>query len=51
MPYNAWLNWARCLGLQAALKEWPQTLGGIESLGATMPRMRFRGLNTERSMA
>ena len=51
MPYNAWLNWARCLGLQAALKEWPQTHGGIESLGATMPRMRFRGLNTERSMA
>ncbi len=51
MPYNAWLNWARCLALQAALQEWPQTHGGIESLGATMPRMRFRGLNTERSMA
>merc|ERR1719230_2254082 len=34
MPYNAWLNWAR----------------GMASLGATMPRMRFRGLNAARSM-
>lgn len=49
MPWNAWLNWGRCLALQAALHEWPTTHGGIESLGATHPRMRFRGLNTSRN--
>jgi hypothetical protein len=48
MPWNAWLNWGRCLALQAASREWPTTHGGIESLGATEPRMRFRGLNTSR---
>ena len=51
MPFNAWLNWSRCLALQAGSREWPTTHGGIESLGATLPRMRFRGLNTQRSMA
>lgn len=50
MPFNAWLNWGRCLVLQAQSKEWPRTHGGIESLGATLPRMRYRGLNTERSI-
>lgn len=50
MPYNAWLNWARCMALQAQWNEWPTTHGGMESLGATMPRMRFRGLNAARSM-
>lgn len=50
MPFNAWLNWARCLALQASYKEWPTTHGGIESLGATLPRMRFRSLNTGRSL-
>ena len=50
MPFNAWVAWARCLALQASCKEWPSTHGGIESLGATLPRMRFRRLNTERSM-
>ena len=48
MPWNAWLNWGRCLALQAKLREWPGTHGGLESLGATHPRMRFRGLNTSR---
>ena len=48
MPWNAWLNWGRCLALQARLREWPRTHGGLESLGATHPRMRFRGLNTSR---
>ena len=51
MPFSAWLNWSRCLALQASLREWPSTHGGIESLGATLPRMRFRGLNAHRSMA
>lgn len=51
MPWNAWLNWGRCLALQAALHEWPTTHGGLESLGATHPRMRFRGLNTSRRAA
>ena len=41
-------NWSRCLALQAKLQEWPTTHGGLESLGATHPRMRFRGLNTSR---
>ena len=54
MPWNAWLSWGRCLAhslaLQAALHEWPTTHGGIESLGATHPRMRFRGLNTSRNV-
>jgi len=50
MPFNSWVNWARCLALQAAFCEWPTTHGGIESLGATLPRMRFRNLNTDRSM-
>ena len=51
MPWNAWLNWGRSLALQAAFKEWPDTHGGIESLGATHPRMRFRKLNTSRNLA
>ena len=51
MPLNAWLNWARCLALQAERREWPSTHGGLESLGATLPRMRFRGLNEGRSLA
>ena len=51
MPFNAWLNWSRCLALQASTREWPTTHGGIESLGATLPRMRFRKLNDERSMS
>ena len=51
MPFNAWLNWARCLALQAAAREWPTSHGGLESLGATLPRMRFRALNAERSMS
>ena len=50
MPFNAWLNWARCLALQAGHREWPSTHGGIESLGATLPRMRFRRLNEDRTM-
>ena len=51
MPFNAWLNWSRCLALQASMREWPTTHGGIESLGATLPRMRFRQLNEQRSMS
>ena len=35
----------RAVGREA---EWPHTHGGLESLGATHPRMRFRGLNTSR---
>lgn len=50
MPFNAWVNWARCLALQAQFREWPTTHGGLESLGATMPRMRFRRLNHDRSL-
>ena len=50
MPFNAWVAWGRCLALQAAAKEWPITHGGIESLGATLPRMRYRSLNRDRSM-
>ena len=50
MPWQAWLNWGRCLGFQAQLREWPQTHGGIESLGAVHPRQRSRGLNTGRSL-
>lgn len=50
MPWSAWNNWARCLYLQAEAREWPTTHGGIESLGATLPRMRFRRLNSGRSL-
>ena len=50
MSYQAWLNWGRCLGFQAQLREWPSTHGGIESLGAVHPRQRARGLNVGRSM-
>ena len=51
MHFQAWLNWGRCLGFQAQLREWPSTHGGIESLGAVVPRQRARGLNVGRSMA
>lgn len=49
MPWNAWVNWARCLAFQASLHEWPTTHGGIESLGAVQPSQRFRSLNVHRS--
>lgn len=48
MPLHAWVAWARCLIFQAQLKEWPDSHGGLESLGAIDPSMRFRGLNTSR---
>lgn len=50
MSWAAWLNWGRCLGFQAQRKEWPTTHGGIESLGAVVPRQRTRALNVGRSM-
>ena len=49
MPWNAWVNWGRCLAFQASLHEWPTTHGGLESLGAVHPSQRFRKLNVERS--
>lgn len=48
MPFNAWVNWTRCLIFQAKLREWPDTWGGLESLGAIDSTMRFRGLNKDR---
>ena len=50
MSWQAWLNWGRCLGFQAQLREWPSTHGGMESLGAVVPRQRTRGLNVGRSL-
>lgn len=50
MGFTAWINWGRCLGFQATLREWPQTHGGIESLGAVVPAQRVRGLNVGRSL-
>ena len=50
MSWQAWLNWGRCLAFQAQLREWPATHGGIESLGAVVPRQRARGLNVGRSL-
>jgi len=50
MPWAAWLNWARAMALQAASRRWPQTHGGMESLGATQPEMLFRELNDARSL-
>ncbi|KAL1506924.1 hypothetical protein AB1Y20_007788 [Prymnesium parvum] len=49
MPWNAWVNWGRCLAFQASLHEWPTTHGGIESLGAVHSAQRFRSLNVSRS--
>ena len=49
MPWNAWVNWGRCLAFQASLQEWPTTHGGIESLGAVQPSQRYRSLNVGRS--
>jgi len=48
MPWQAWINWGRCLGFQAHHREWPTTHGGIESLGAVSSRQRTRGLNVGR---
>uniref|UniRef100_A0A7S3NN65 DUF6817 domain-containing protein n=1 Tax=Aureoumbra lagunensis TaxID=44058 RepID=A0A7S3NN65_9STRA len=50
MPFHAWLNWTRCLIFQANLQEWPNTHGGLESLGAIDPSQRSRGLNTSRML-
>jgi hypothetical protein len=51
MPFGAWVAWARCIVLQAGLREWPTSHGGMESLGAVHPSQRFRGLNAVRSIA
>ncbi|KAJ8601201.1 hypothetical protein CTAYLR_003245 [Chrysophaeum taylorii] len=48
MPFVAWVAWTRCLVFQAQLREWPTTHGGLESLGAVDPSMRFRPLNKDR---
>jgi len=48
MPFVAWLSWTRCILLQASFKEWPDTHGGVESLGAVHPSQRFRALNRDR---
>lgn len=48
MSFKAWVCWARVIGLQATSHQWPQTHGGLESLGATHPSMQFRKLNTDR---
>ena len=50
MPWSAWVNWARVLGLQAATQRWPQAHGGMESLGATELSMQFRELNDTREL-
>jgi hypothetical protein len=50
MPWAAWVNWARVLGLQASARQWPQGHGGLESLGATEPGMQFRELNAAREL-
>jgi hypothetical protein len=50
MPWPAWVNWARVLGLQASARQWPQAHGGLESLGATEPSMQFRELNEAREL-
>ena len=50
MSFSAWVNWGRCLYFQAQQREWPTTHGGLESLGAVLPRQRVRGLNVARSM-
>lgn len=48
MPLHAWVAWTRCLVFQAQLREWPDTWGGLESLGAVDMSMRSRGLNKDR---
>lgn len=50
MPWPAWVNWVRVLGLQATARHWPQAHGGLESLGATEPSMQFRELNEGREL-
>jgi hypothetical protein len=50
MPYQAWVAWTRCMYFQAKRKEWPESHGGLESLGAVHPSQRFRELSTSRSM-
>ena len=51
MSWAAWINWGRCLGFQASIREWPSTHGGVESLGAVAPRQRARALNVGRSLS
>lgn len=48
MPFHAWVAWSRCLIFQASTREWPNTWGGLESLGAIDSSMRFRELNKDR---
>jgi len=48
MPFVAWVSWTRCMLLQARCQEWPDSHGGVESLGAVHPSQRFRKLNTGR---
>ena len=50
MPWSAWVNWARVLGLQASARQWPAGHGGLESLGATEEYMQFRELNDGREL-
>jgi len=50
MPLTAWISWTRCILLQSSFKEWPNTHGGIESLGAVHPSQRFRALNKDRNL-
>jgi len=50
MPFQAWVAWSRCMYFQACRQEWPDSHGGLESLGAVHPSQRFRDLSTSRSM-
>ena len=46
--FAAWVSWARCLIYQAMQREWPDTHGGLESLGAVDATMQTRKLNKNR---
>lgn len=45
VTFEGWVCWARCLFFQACREEWPDSSGGVESLGAVQAGQRFREIN------
>ena len=47
VSFEGWIAWGRVVVFQSLRKEWPQTGGGVESLGAVGAEQRIRegGLN------
>eukprot|EP00966_Prymnesium_polylepis_P270131 6240325-Prymnesium_polylepis.1 len=43
--WEGWVAWARCIHFQARRAEWPETSGGVESLGAVDDAQRYRDLS------